>query len=113
MSTDSLAYARMRWSESRYGWTETTAETYYDMLGAVPPLRRDGDNFISGEPYDNRNGDEVYYVVVMADGPAGRSYWVRLWTELEYVLWKHNGRSLNEPAVKVVTLSPDGTPSQT
>jgi len=112
MSTDSLAYAKMRWNDGAYGWTETDNATYYAMLGAVTPLRRDGRSFICGETYDTtRDGRDVYYVFLVTGGEGQTQYWVRLWTEREYIAWMHSSQ-VNAPGVKT-TISPDGIPSQT
>jgi hypothetical protein len=42
-------------------WIETTKAMYWEMLGAVPPLKMLGDNFMVGEPLrHNAKGEAIH-----------------------------------------------------
>ncbi len=51
------------------GHIEVTEDTYYEMLGAVPPVHQGRNSFVCGEAYThNEKGTPVYYCFYINNG---------------------------------------------
>jgi len=63
MNTEKLTWQRL-WDAMEAApeaWIETTEDMYWEMLGALPPAKMLGQNFLVGEPLrHNEKGEAVY-----------------------------------------------------
>jgi len=58
-------------------WREVSEETFYDQLGAVPPVKNHGNAFMVGEAADHVDGHEIHAAFVCIENDTGSRYFGR------------------------------------
>lgn len=58
-------------------WREVSEETFYDQLGAVPPVKNHGNAFMVGEAADHIDGYVIHTAFVCISNDTGSRYFCR------------------------------------